>query len=208
MFPAAFGRQACLSDTGYLKRLEASMGYVSLLIVALIACEGPHRSDRSTPVEPTMELGDPAGMGVKWSTLEGFITSEAPALPSALGGLRFGQPEAEVRAALNAIHDARVKMPRVVDLEGDRILGATLAEFEGVAVTAFVDLSTGTLREIDVSLPADEALYVLTKAWGEPEMRADPNLGPVAVWTNAETGLRVELSRHNNLGVAKFRPGS
>lgn len=183
------------------------MRIASLLIVGVLGCDvGPPRPERSTPVPATVELGDPSGQGITWATLEGFVTSGAPAIPETLGGLHLGQSEPDVRATLSRLHDQRLARPQVVELDGYRMYGALVEGFEGVAVTAIVDIERAALHEIDLGLPADQALYAFTQAWGPPDMRADPQLGPVASWTNPATGLVVELVQvGQEQGVAKFR---
>lgn len=183
------------------------MHLASLLIVAVLGCDGvSEQTEQSKPIPPTVELGDPAGMGVKWATLEGLVTSEAPAVPDALGGLALGQPEAEVQRALATMHDERMARPQIVELDGYRIYGAVLESYDGLGVSAIVDIERAVLHELDLGLPADQALYAFTEAWGPPDMQTDPKLGPVAVWANPETGVRVELTQlAEGRGVAKFR---
>lgn len=183
------------------------IGLACVVTVALAACGGSERPGRSQPVEPTVELGDEDGLGIKTAgELEGLVTSSAPALPEALGTLQIGQPEADALQALVGLHDTRLPPPEEVELGGYRIVGIVLAEYGAAGVSAIFDQQRGVLHELDLSLPSDQALWVFSQAWGAPDMQTDPKLGPMAVWTNPQTGLRVELTQAGQgKGIAKFR---
>lgn len=182
-------------------------GIACLVAVALAACGGADAPKRSAPVEPTVQLGDPDGLGLKTAgELEGLVSSDAPALPDVFGALELGQAEAEARRTLVGLHDARLPPPDEVELGGYRILGIVLAEYGAAGVSGIFDMQRGVLHELDLSLPSDQALWVFSQAWGPPDMQSDPKLGPMAVWTNPATGLRVELTQAGQgKGIAKFR---
>ena len=170
------------------------MVWLVLLLALLGGCgSAGEEVSRSTPVPATKELGDPAGQGLKWSTLDGFASGAAPTIPAALDGLQLGATEADARAALARIQDLPDGKPRQRELEGRRMLGVTSREFPEVGVTAIIALDRGVVEAIDLSVPADQALLAFTESWGEPTIVTDPSLGPIATWTNAETGLQVDL---------------
>lgn len=183
------------------------IGIACLVAVALSACGGSDAPKRSAPVQPTVDLGNPDGLGIKTAgELEGLVTSDAPDLPDVFGSLELGQPEAEARQALVRLHDARLPPPEEVELGGYRIVGIVLADYGAAGVSGIFDVQRAVLHELDLSLPSDQALWVFSQAWGPPDMQSDPKLGPMAVWTNPASGLRVELTQAGQgKGIAKFR---
>lgn len=184
------------------------MQWTSWLILALTACgDGSSGAATSVPVQPTIDLSNPEASGLKWVDLEGFVGTDAPGVPDMVQPLALGMSEAETRRTLDSLRDTRLPMPKVVQLDGYRVISAPLAASEQVGVSAIVDVSADKLDQIDVSVPSDQALFALTQAWGPPTMETHPELGPVAVWTNPATKVRVELSQAPDEGrsVLKVR---
>lgn len=181
------------------------MAWISLVVTVLGCASSPVEPLRSTPIPATTELGDPAGLGVKWAGLEGFVGGPVARLPTAFGALSLGQGEAEAEAALAALHDAGSPRPKVLAIGTHRMHGAVLASHPDVGVTAIVDVGTGRVSQIDASVPEDQALYAFTEAWGAPTIEADPVHGPVAVWRDPDTRTRAQLfPGSGGRGVAKF----
>lgn len=183
------------------------IGIVCLAAWGLAACGSPDDTKRSMPVEPTVDLGDPSALGLQTSgDLEGLVTSGVPQLPDVLDGLKLGQPEGEALPVLVGLHDSRLPPPEEVQLGDYRIVGIVLADYGAAGVSAIFDAQRGVLHEIDLAVPSDQALWTFSQAWGPPDMQTDPTLGPMAVWTNAANGLRVELTQAGQgKGIAKFR---
>jgi hypothetical protein len=101
------------------------------------------------------------------SELEGLLPRRAAALPDPLAELTPGMAEAEARAVLDR---ARVPNARVLERKGERsaAFAAALAAAPAVMVTVITS-GAGRVLEVDVTLPGEAAVPLVTTAWGEPD---------------------------------------
>lgn len=171
------------------------------VITLLWACAtAPPEAVRSQPIPPTVDLAKPAP-SITWATIDGLFAKGSPAVPEALGGLALGQPEAEARAIL-----ARIKHPKLIAPddrvhEGTTVVGARLEAFPEVGVSLLI--RDGVLAELDLSVPAEESLFALTSAWGQPQESVTEGVEvPQPVWLTPT--LRIALIATDGPSILKF----
>lgn len=179
-----------------------------LWCMLLVACGGTAQGPvSSTPTAPTAELEPEPAPEVTWSGLVGLVPRGEVAFPESLQGLSLGMPGAEARAVLDRARDP--DLPLHAETRAPfRVVGAGLAGFPEVGATLIMDADTEVLLEVDLSLPADQALFVLTESWGEPtsvDMKDLAGAGSVAVWSSAELAVTLYPAEKGASAVVKYR---
>jgi hypothetical protein len=157
-----------------------------------IGCGSPEPL-RSAPTEPTVSLKPAdAPQGVVWSDLAAVFPELGPALPESLAGLMPGQP---AEAALAAFEAARhhAGPVRSFELGGHRVARGLLRDRPDVSVSLVLDTSGATLEQVNLNLPADEALAALGERWGAPDITSGAGGIPMHRWTRAGSTWTAEL---------------
>lgn len=177
------------------------------ILFGLVACGSADL--RSEPTEATVVFHDPlpADQEIVWTDLEALFPPRPAALPAGLAELVPGMDGARARAVLAAARAPDSKIFTQV-IEDTLATGAALADMPNVAATLLLAGKGATLDAIDVSLPDDVAVPMLTARWGPPT-RVEPRDGgsPLYVWTGDPWSAAL-YSKPGEKAVVKFtRPG-
>jgi hypothetical protein len=176
----------------------------AMLILGVWGC-GESGPPESEPVEPTVVFEPTAP--TEPQMLVGFFSPGAVRLPKALGALALGIAEDAARAELDRIRDPRLKIPNDKVIGDYRIAGGALRDWDVVGISVIFKVETGTVDQIDLSMPDKQALSALTAAYGEPTgSKTDVRGRKIRVWTDTDTQLQIELSdADDGRAVCKFR---
>ena len=177
---------------------------VGMLMLGVWGC-GESGPPESEPVEPTVvfEAAPPA----EPQRLAGFFSPGPIRLPKAVGALALGMEEEAARAELSRLRDPRLKVPNDKEIGKYRIVGGSLRDWDVVGISLIFRIETGTVEQLDLSMPGDQALSALVAAYGEPTgSKTDVRGQKIRVWTDPNTQLQIELSdADNGRAVCKFR---
>lgn len=164
---------------------------MALILALLFACQTEPATLVSEPATPTVDLAaEEEADTVTWSTLPGLLPEGEPAFPAVLAGLRIGQPEAEARAVLERVRHKKLRAPPDQVIESTLVLAGRLEAFPTVGVTLLVEPEG--LSAVDLAVPRNEALFMATQAWGQPDTtKPVPSGVPQPQWVHE--GLVVTL---------------
>jgi hypothetical protein len=100
-----------------------------------------------------------------------------------------------------------LKVPNDKEIGEYRIAGGSLRDWDVVGISLIFRIETGTVEQLDLSMPGDQALSALVAAYGEPTgSKTDVRGQKIRVWTDPNTQLQIELSdADNGRAVCKFR---
>lgn len=159
----------------------------------LLACSSPPSSIQSVPVEATKDLRPPVPAVVLTDLVD--LLPEAPAtLPPSLAGLTPKMPGEAARAILEAAHEPGVRIFGEMG-EAQYALSTMLRGRTNVGVTLIFDNEGRILQEVDLSVPDEVAIPMLTTRWGAPTEQIPGDGAKMTMkWTpTARTPWRVEL---------------
>ncbi len=160
----------------------------------LLSCDREPGPIRSAPTEPTRDLVEQAAdEAIVWTDLTEAFPKVAAAPPVGLEGMKPGLPGAEVRAMLDAAHQPGV--PVIGRTAGGHLVFTTLLkDYETVGLTVILDEQGAALEHLEVSLPEEAALTMLSVRWGEPtSMEMDAAGTPIYRWAPPGAAWKVEL---------------
>ncbi|MCB9687621.1 MAG: hypothetical protein H6735_21450 [Alphaproteobacteria bacterium] len=166
--------------------------------LTLIACSAD-APIRSVPTEPTTQLEKQVEEPqIVWSDLADLFDPEPASLPIALKDLAPGMAGKPAIELLDHAHQPAV--PITVKPVADHLVASTLmAGREDVGIVLIFDLDGRALQEVQLALPDDEAMPVLSVKWGNASsFTTDAADRPVYRWTregaawDASLGTTVE----------------
>lgn len=173
-----------------------------LPLMLLVGCGSKPEPMTSVPTEPVVELGGEGPQSdITWETLKGMLPDGEPAFPAALPGMDIGVPEAQARKILDAARDKNLMVPPDQSLDELSVTSARLQAYPDVGVTLI--FKEGEVFEVDLSLPAEEAVFAATKAWGKPdEQTIGDETIPQPTWVHED--LKVRLIETDGPAILKY----
>ena len=176
---------------------------MSALLLLLLGCGSTPETVSSVPTEPVVELGGERPQSdITWETLKGLLAEGEPSFPAALPGLAIGLPEVEARAILDGARDKKLLVPPDQTLDDLSVTSARLQAYPDVGVTLI--FKGGEVFEVDLSLPADEAVFAATTAWGKPDQQTIGKKGTIPQPTWVHEGLEVRLIETDGPAILKY----
>jgi hypothetical protein len=123
---------------------------------------------RSEPVPPTVTFEEEGKTEeIIWTDLAEVFPQRPAALPARLQALAPGMEGSAARDVLMAAHQPGVKV--FAQPVGDSLAVASiLADTTNVGVTLLMDAEGKQLQAVDISIPDDVAVPMLTTRWGDP----------------------------------------
>lgn len=128
------------------------------------------------------------------ATTEFFGTRIEP--PRGLAKLHPGMSVAEARRRVPALHE-----PASKGVRDELVLDSGVRD---VALSVRVD--AGTVASIVAIVQGQGARELLTKAWGEPEIRRDSLGQPEVTWASEESGWKVKLDCLERNCIVEYEP--
>lgn len=179
------------------------------VMLALVGC-GSSDPPRSVPIPPTVAFPAENVSGdreIVWTDLEEVFPTRAATLPPPLAELRPGMDGTRARAVLEAAHapGARVFTDSA---DGTVAVGSLLVDTTNVGVTLLLGDGGKTLSAVDVSVPDEVAVPMLTTRWGPPTGTEYQDGGaPRYQWVVAGEPWTAELySKPGDKAIVKFSP--
>lgn len=144
---------------------------MSLLLTWAAACgSAPEPVIRSHPTTPTVAFPEPgaAERAVVWTELEELFPKRPASLPDALAGLVPGITGAAARDLVERAHEPGAKI--LGNRTDTAVQWSTLiADAPNAQVIVTLDAEGAALVGVDVALPDDVAVPMLTTRWGDPD---------------------------------------
>jgi hypothetical protein len=123
---------------------------------------------RSEPVTPTVTFEEGKAEEIIWTDLEEVFPKKPAALPEKLQALVPGMDGSAARDVLMAAHQPGVKVFAQPVGEDSLAVASILVDTTNVGVTLLMDGEGRRLQSVDISLPDDVAIPMLTIRWGDP----------------------------------------
>ncbi|MEZ4235667.1 MAG: hypothetical protein R3F59_05795 [Myxococcota bacterium] len=139
------------------------------LSLSLLACGGSDAPLRSEPTAPTVQFDEAAADGAApvWTDLQGLFPERAAALPEGLAALQPGMNGARAREILEAAHQPGAKI--LGEMAGQDLVLSSILDGMPEALASLVLADQGkVLTEVQIELPDDVAVPMLTTRWGDP----------------------------------------
>lgn len=174
----------------------------------LLACgRSEPAAVQSVPTAPTKEFpkDEPA---VVMTDLGDLFPERPAALPTSLAALTPGMEGQAARAVMEANHEPGVK---IFGERGEKGFANTtmLREHKNVSFTLLFDGEGRVLQEVDLSLPDEVAVPMLTTRWGAPtEQVAGDGAKMTLRWNPADGPWRAELipSATRDKAILRYLP--
>jgi hypothetical protein len=164
-----------------------------MLVAWVIGCGSGSGELRSKPTEPTVDLRAPRGGGaVVWTNLAALFPAEGPGLPAPLASLAPGMGGEEAAAVLEAARAPGVEITRE-EIGGHVVMHSVLRDWTDVGVSLVLEPGADRLQQVNLTVPADDALVALGDRWGAPEVASGAEGRPVYRWRREGAPWRAEL---------------
>lgn len=157
-----------------------------------LACSSAPTTIQSVPAEPTKDLR-PVDQPVVVTDLVDLLPEAPASLPAPLAGLTPKMAGEAARAILEAAHEPGV---RIFGEMGDTQYALTtlIRGYDNVGITLVFSQDGKTLQEVDVSVPDEVAIPMLTTRWGPPTEQVPGDGAKMLMrWTPPSGAWRVEL---------------
>ncbi len=162
-------------------------------LAVIVACGSGGGELRSKPAEPTVDLSTPQGGGaIVWTNLATLFPPDGPALPAPLASLAPGIGAEEAAAVLESAREPGVEITRE-EMGGHVVLRSVLREWTDVGVSLVLERDGQHLHQVNLSLPATDAIAALGDRWGAPEVAAGAEGRPIYRWRRDGAAWKAEL---------------
>ncbi len=137
--------------------------------MVLAACGSQGVKLTSTPIESdrVLEVPEPLAQKMVWSTLDELF-AEGKAMPVGMGGLAPGVSGEQARLVFDSMRPPMMRI-KTVEPSGHVVITTGVEGHPMVTMSFIIETAGGTLSQLDLALPDDEALAELGAKWGEPD---------------------------------------
>lgn len=136
-------------------------------MIWLFACA--QDAPRSVPTEPTVSFrSDEPAQKVVWTDLQDLLPATPAALPPSLAELAPGLNGGRAREVLDAAHEPGARIFGDTE-QGQTVLASILKGRPTVGASIVLSEDATSLVEVDLTLPRDVAIGLVTDRWGKPD---------------------------------------